>query len=598
MRRATFLVLLLAACDSRGTIVPVGDAGPDALTTLSPEAGPACKEPPYPTGPYGAAVGSTLRDLAWIGTSATGASTTVALHDALAGCPGDPALLVVRIDAAWCGTCRSYAAHSRQLLSSSVGGQVRLLDLVLFDRDNAPASLADAPEWQAIEDVRTETGVDPGLVVQELLPSPTQLPVMLVIDAHTMILRDVLSNPTEDALEQSAGSALARSRGRPAPVGPAPALIDGRFTRDQWNLVAQMALTDPPGPDTSNTVADSMGAVALGGKLFSDTRLSPSNTVSCTSCHEPLRQLSDGFPTSPEGAGRVTRNSPSLTFASYTRWAFYDGRADSLWSQALGPTESPNEFGSSRLFIAHAIASFYKPQYEVIFGPMPALDDATRFPASGKPGDPAYDAMAPADQQAVTRVFVSMGKSIEAYERTFRGAGSSLDAYASGQSSALTDAQKDGLLSFLQSGCAQCHYGPRLTDDAFNVLRFPSGSLELGADPGRQAGIPQLAASPFDLGSAWSDDRSLARPAPVAGAWTLGAFKTPQLRNVALTAPYGHGGNYANLSDVVELIRIGGMPAGSALTTGTTEPWLTTFDPGNDAPIATFLQSLDMLFTH
>jgi cytochrome c peroxidase len=85
---------------------------------------------------------------------------------------------------------------------------------------------------------------------------------------------------------------------------------------------------------------------------------------------------------------------------------------------------------------------------------------------------------------------------------------------------------------------------------------------------------------------------------PVAGAWTLGAFKTPQLRNVALTSPYGHGGNYANLSDVVELIRTGGLPAGSALTEGTTEPWLVMFDQANDAPITTFLQSLDMLLTH
>jgi cytochrome c peroxidase len=191
-----------------------------------------------------------------------------------------------------------------------------------------------------------------------------------------------------------------------------------------------------------------------------------------------------------------------------------------------------------------------------------------------------------------------MGKSIEAYERTLRGAGATLDAYAGGQSTALTDDQKDGLLAFLQSGCAQCHYGPRLTDDAFHVLRFPSGSLELGADPGRQAGIPELLASSFDLGSSWSDDTSLARPPPVAGAWTLGAFKTPQLRNVALTSPYGHGGNYANLSDVVELIRTGGLPAGSALTEGTTEPWLVMFDQANDAAITTFLQSLDMLLTH
>ena len=437
-----------------------------------------------PPGPYGAAVGSTLGDLSWTGVSAAGTSTRIALHDAVAGCPGDPALLVVRVGAVWCGTCRSYAAHSRQLLSSDAGGQVRLLDVILFDRDNAPASAADATAWQALEDVRTDTGVDPGLIVQGLLPSPTQLPVMLVVDARTMILRDVLSNPTEDALEQSVRAALARARGRPPPVAPAPVLADGRFSRDQWDLIASTALTDPPGADPSNAVADSIAAAALGGKLFSDTRLSPSNTVSCASCHEPLRQLSDGFPTSPEGVGRTTRNSPSLTFAAYARWAFYDGRADSLWSQALGPTESPNEFGSSRLFIAHAIASFYRPQYETLFGPMPPLDDLGRFPPSGMPGDPAYDAMAPADQKAVTQVFVNLGKVIEAYERTFRGAGSSLDAYASGQASALTDDQKDGLLAFLKSGCAQCHYGPRLTDDAFHVLRFPSGSLELGARSG------------------------------------------------------------------------------------------------------------------
>ncbi len=179
-----------------------------------------------------------------------------------------------------------------------------------------------------------------------------------------------------------------------------------------------------------------------------------------------------------------------------------------------------------------------------------------------------------------------------------RGAGATLDAYASGQTTVLADAEKDGLLAFFQAGCAQCHYGPRLTDDAFHVLRFPSGSIEQGADPGRQAGIPQLLASAFDLGSSWSDDPSLARPAPVATPGTLGAFKTPQLRNVALTAPYGHGGNYAQLSDVVELIRTGGMPAGSVLTEGTTEPWVTLLDPSLDAPLVNFLKSLDMQVSH
>jgi cytochrome c peroxidase len=359
-----------------------------------------------------------------------------------------------------------------------------------------------------------------------------------------------------------------------------------------------MALAAPPGPDPSNMYADSIPAAALGSKFFVDFRFSPDGMVACNSCHGQLRQFSDGFPTSPDGVGRVNRNSPSLTLAGYTRWAFDDGRADSLWSQALVPMELPNEFGSSRLFVAHAVATYYGPLYETVFGPLPALDDMTRFPPAGQPGDPAYDAMAPADQMAVTQVFVNVGKALEAYERTLRGAGATLDAYASGQTGALADAEKDGLLAFFQAGCAQCHYGPRLTDDAFHVLRFPGGSIEDGADPGRQAGIPQYLASAFDLGSSWSDDPSLARPAPVPAAGTLGAFKTPQLRNVALTAPYGHGGNYAQLSDVVELIRTGGLPSGSALTEGTTEPWVTTFDPSLDGPITTFLGSLQMQVSH
>jgi len=601
MRRAACLVLLLCGCNAAQSAngAPSADAGEAAAEAAPPvDAGPSCTEPGYPHGPYGTAVGATLPDLSWSGVTASGSAGTLYLHDALAGCLRDPAVLVVRVDAMWCGTCRSFAAHtSKRLLASDIGASVRLLDVVLFDRDNAPATAVDAPAWQSLEDVPTETAVDPTLTVAPLLPSSTQLPVMLVVDARNMVLQSVLANPTEDALEQAVRTTLARVDGNPAPGAPAPVLTDGRFSRDQWDLMTDMALNDPPPEDPSNAVADSIAAAALGGKLFSDVRLSPTQTVSCSSCHEIDRQLSDGFPTSPEGVGRVTRNSPSITFAAYTRWIFYDGRADSLWSQALVPTESPNEFGSSRLFIAHAIASFYLPEYEAVFGPLPPLSDLARFPPDGAPGDRQYDAMTPADQQAVTQVFVNMGKSIEAFERTFRGQGASLDAYATGQPNALTGPQKDGLLAFFQTGCAQCHYGPRLTDDAFHVMRFPSGSLELGADPGRQAGIPQLIASKFDLGSVWSDDPSLGRSAPTAGPGTLGAFKTPQLRNVALTAPYGHGGNYASLAEVVELIRAGGLPAGMRLTTGTLEPWVTTFDASLDAPIATFLQSLDMVLT-
>jgi cytochrome c peroxidase len=468
------------------------------------------------------------------------------------------------------------------------------MDVLLYDRDNGPPAVADAVAWQAVEDVVTPTGVDPALSVASLIPASTHLPLLVVLDARTMKIENILSDPTEDALEGAVRATLAAQRGEMPPAPPAPVLVDGRFSRDQWDLVAAMALNGPPPADPSNAIGDSLQAGTFGGELFSDVRLSPTGTVACVSCHAGAREFTDGHPTSPDGVGPGTRNAPSLTLAPYSRWLFWDGRADSLWSQALGPIENPNEFGSSRLFVAHAVYDDYRAEYEALFGTLPPLSDATRFPASGMPGDPAFDGMSAADQQAVTQVFVNAGKSVAAFERALRGTQTSIDAYAAGDTSALTDDQKDGLLAFVSDGCAQCHWGPRLTDDAFHVLRFPTGVLADGPDPGRQAGIPKLAASEFDLGSVWSDDPSLARPVPSAGPWTLGAFKTPELKNVALTAPYGHGGNYASLSDVVELIRAGGLPAGSALTEGTTEPWVAPFSEADVTPLATFLQTLQM----
>jgi cytochrome c peroxidase len=205
--------------------------------------------------------------------------------------------------------------------------------------------------------------------------------------------------------------------------------------------------------------------------------------------------------------------------------------------------------------------------------------------------------MAALDQAAVTRIFVNVGKSIAAFERTFRTSNSLIGGYVRGDTTALEGAQKDGLLAFLQAGCAQCHWGQRMTDDAFHVLRFPAGTLK-NVDRGRMDGIPTYVASEFGAGSSWSDDPSAVRPALTAGPWTLGAFKTPSLRNVALTAPYGHGGNFVQIADVIELIRTGGMPGDSTLASGETEPWLPAFDPSASAPIAAFLSALAETFTH
>src|SRR6185436_19313209 len=175
-----------------------------------------------------------------------------------------------------------------------------------------------------------------------------------------------------------------------------------------------------------------------------------------------------------QGVAVGDRNAPSVLFAAHARWQFWDGRADTLWMQALGPFENEKEFGSSRLFVAHAVFERHAAAYEALFGPLPPLSDTARFPASGKPGDATFSGMAAADQALVTRVYVNVGKAIAAYERTLRARPNRLDAYLGGDLSALTVEEKAGLKTFFGAGCIQCHWGPRLTDDAFHVLRFPT----------------------------------------------------------------------------------------------------------------------------
>src|SRR4029077_12353158 len=166
-------------------------------------------------------------------------------------------------------------------------------------------------------------------------------------------------------------------------------------------------------------------AAALGQFLFFDTRFSANSKVSCATCHQPARGFSDGQPLET-ALGRGTRNTPTLLNAAFNHWFFWDGRADSLWSQALQPLENPREVGGDRLHIAHLIAGDERlsAAYQRVFGKLPPLADTARFPAHARPDpDPqsaaarAWQAMEPADRTEVNRVFSNLGKAIEAYER-------------------------------------------------------------------------------------------------------------------------------------------------------------------------------------
>src|SRR5919106_679847 len=181
-----------------------------------------------------------------------------------------------------------------------------------------------------------------------------------------------------------------------------------RWTEEDVAQLSDMSLRHlgPAPADPSNRVADNPRAVEFGRKLFFDTRFSANGQVSCATCHIPEREFQDGKPLA-KGVGVTNRRTMPIAGVAHSPFLFWDGRKDSLWAQALGPLESAVEHGGHREQYADVIAAHYRPDYEAIFGTMPAL--STRDEA--------------------TAVFVNMGKAIAAYERTIEFEPSRFDRY-------------------------------------------------------------------------------------------------------------------------------------------------------------------------
>jgi cytochrome c peroxidase len=309
--------------------------------------------------------------------------------------------------------------------------------------------------------------------------------------------------------------------------------------------LAEMALPVDLPPSHGNAFADNAQAAEFGFRLFYDTRLSSNTNVRCASCHAPESQFQDGLPLSTAGVGKVARNSPTVYNAARYRWLFWDGRADSLWSQALFPMQSSVEMNLSRLEVAHRIGDLYAAKYAGVFGALPALADAARFPSKGGPGDAAFEGMAAADRDAVNRVLANVGKALEAAQRKMATGQSNFDRYIRGKSSALTAAQVRGLGAFVRGGCLSCHGGSIFSDEKFHNV----GSA--GSDMGRAAGIPLLTANTFNARGPYYDGPPPNDIPTAATPADEGAFRTPSLRNVARTGPYGHDGRWTTLRDAI-----------------------------------------------
>jgi cytochrome c peroxidase len=316
--------------------------------------------------------------------------------------------------------------------------------------------------------------------------------------------------------------------------------------------------------DPSNQYADDPRAAQFGQKLFYDPRFSSNGAVACATCHLPDQLFQDGIMLS-RGVGVTNRRAMTVVGTAYSPWLFWDGRKDSQWAQALGPMENPVEHGGNRTLYAHFIAEFYAEEYAALFGPLPDLSNLPREagPVADSEAAENWESMSPADREAVTRVYVNMGKSIAAYERLLVPGGSRFDQYVEAvlnndyesANETLTPDETAGLKLFIgEASCTNCHNGPLFTNNDFHNTGVPAAK-ELPEDIGRSKGVQDVLADEFNCLSVYSD----AQPEQCTelkflvaeGHQLVRQFKPPSLRNVAERGPYMHAGQFATLEEVL-----------------------------------------------
>lgn len=383
------------------------------------------------------------------------------------------------------------------------------------------------------------------------------------------------------------------------------------FSAKELRLIRQFQLGSTPS-DPTNAVADNPAAAQFGQFLFFDTRFSANGAVSCATCHQPEKGFADGIPLA-RGLEEVSRHSQSLWQVAYQRWFFWDGRADSLWAQALEPFEDAREMGFNRLALVHAVAADpdLKMAYEAIFEPLPNLNQDQAFPANARPvpNQPSHPhhqawlAMRPENQQAINQIFANIGKAIAAYQRQLVANQSPFDLFAQtlakGENplnTAYPPNAMRGLKLFVgKAGCRLCHSGPNFSDGEFHNNGVPPRTGKVPKDAGRWEGIAKLQANPFNAASRYSDapqgDKASVIHSLVRNPDQWGQFRTPSLRQVALSPPYMHQGQLPDLEAVIDFY----ADLDSAIFAGHhREPLLQPLDlnPSERRDLVAFLRSL------
>ncbi len=284
------------------------------------------------------------------------------------------------------------------------------------------------------------------------------------------------------------------------PAKPAGAVVE---------IKAPLGLPPVPLPANNPPTVDT---IALGRRLYFDTRLSKDGTVSCASCHDPKTGFQDIRPGSVGVGGKLGgRNAPTVLNSAYNTVQFWDGRSPSLEDQAGGPIENPIEMAHTAPELVKNLNadSSYRGDFERAFGPGPVTFQKVRM-------------------------------AIASFERTVLSGNSAFDKWKYGRDAkAMTPEAIRGFNVFndpKKGNCAVCHTVEKeyalFTDNKFHNLGVGLDSKGELKDLGR-----------FKITNQEADK---------------GAFKTPTLRNIATTAPYMHDGSLKTLREVVDFYVGGG----------------------------------------
>lgn len=285
-------------------------------------------------------------------------------------------------------------------------------------------------------------------------------------------------------------------------------LLAGSVAWGNDDVMKQARASFKPVPRTppalkSNTA--SAARIELGKMLFFDPRLSASNLISCNTCHNiglggvDLQETSIGH-----GWQKGPRNAPTVLNAVFNIAQFWDGRAKDLEAQAKGPVQASVEMNNKPEHVVETLKS--------VPGYLPLFKKA--FPGDGEP---------------IT--FDNMARAIEVFEATLITPDARFDRYLRGERKALSAKEQEGLKLFIAKGCSACHNGVNIGGTGyfpFGVKENPAADVRPAEDLGRYK-VTNTAADKY-------------------------VFKSPSLRNIALTPPYFHSGKVWKLSDAVKIM--------------------------------------------